>query len=413
VSGLDLGRPEAPKKHRAGTHRLVSPEETLESVRRFFPAMGITRVADITGLDVIGLPVVTVCRPNSRAVTVSLGKGLEPAAARASGVMESIEAFMAERITLPLILGSVNDLRSSHPLVDVGLLPRTTDSAYHPDAPILWIEGRELFTGTPRWVPYEMVHTAYTLPKPTGTGCFIATSNGLASGNHRLEAISHAICETVERDAATLHAVRAAGETASRRIDPGTVDDPGCGEALDRIDRAGLSAAIWDMTSDIGIPAFICRIAERRQPPVVMAHDAEGMGCHPDRNVALLRALTEAAQCRLGVISGARDDVAGWDYALGGDQEAPPAPEADLDGEAVSDFTAVPAFAGDSFDADVAWELAALRAAGISEVVAVDLTREEFGVPVVRVIVPGLEGPTTTVPNCRLGPRAAELIGDR
>ena len=124
--------PDAPKKHRAGTHRIVSPEETLESVRRFFPVMGITRVADITGLDVIGLPVVTVCRPNSRAVTVSLGKGLELAAAKASGVMESIEAFMAERITLPLVLGSVSDLRSSHPLVDVDLLPRTTDSAVSP-----------------------------------------------------------------------------------------------------------------------------------------------------------------------------------------------------------------------------------------------------------------------------------------
>jgi ribosomal protein S12 methylthiotransferase accessory factor len=413
VSGLDPGRPEAPKNHRAGTHRLVSPEETLESVRRFFPVMGITRVADITGLDVIGLPVVTVCRPNSRAVTVSLGKGLDLAAAKASGVMESIEAFMAEQITLPLVLGSVNDLRSSHPLVDVDLLPRTTDSEYHPDAPILWIEGRELFTGTPRWVPYEMVHTAYTLPKPTGTGCFIATSNGLASGNHLLEAISHAICEIVERDAATLHAVRAEEEMASRRIDPRTVDDPGCGEALSRIDRAGMSAAIWDMTSDIGIPAFTCRIAERRQPPVVAAHDAEGMGCHPDRNVALLRALTEAAQARLGCISGARDDPAGWDYGYGMDTEAPPGPEADPYGEATRDFATVPAFDGDSLDADVAWELAALSSAGISEVVAVDLTREEFGIPVVRVIVPGLEGPVTTVPNCRLGGRAAELIGDR
>ena len=51
------------------------------------------------------------------------------------------------------------------------------------------------------------------------------------------------------------------------------------------------------------------------------------------------------------------------------------------------------------------WELAALRLAGISEVVAVDLTREEFGVPVVRVIVPGLEGPTHCR-SCRLGQRA-------
>jgi ribosomal protein S12 methylthiotransferase accessory factor len=256
-----------------------------------------------------------------------------------------------------------------------------------------------------------MVHTAYTLPRPTGTGCFIATSNGLASGNHLLEAISHAICETVERDAATLHSVRAPEDAASRRIDPRTVDDPGCGDALGRLDRAGMSVAIWDITSDIGIPAFICRIAERRQPPVVTADDAEGMGCHPDRNVALLRALTEAAQSRLGTISGARDDPSGWDHADGADQEPSTAPE--MAGAAIRDFTAVPMFDGDSLDADVAWELGALRSAGISEVVAVDLTHEDFGIPVVRVIVPGLEGPTTTVPNCRLGQRAAKLVGDR
>jgi ribosomal protein S12 methylthiotransferase accessory factor len=407
---ISPGQKEAPKKYRAGTHRLVSPEETLESVRRFFPIMGITRVADITGLDVIGIPVVTVCRPNSRAVTVSLGKGLDVAAARASGVMESIEAFMAERITRPLVLGSFNDLRSSHSLVDVDLLPRTTESLYHPDLPILWIEGQELLTGTPRWVPYEMVHTAYTLPRPSGTGAFVATSNGLASGNHHLEAISHAICETVERDAATLHRVRALAETALRRIDPRSVDDPGCGEALDRFDRADMSVAIWDITTDIGIPAFTCVIAEGRRHPGRVTYGAEGMGCHADPKIALLRALTEAAQSRLASISGGRDDPAGWDYSQKLEPELLPAQAADLVGEAARDFAAVPAFDGDSLDADVAWELTALRSAGISEVIAVDLTCEEFGIPVFRVIVPGLEGPTTTVPSCRLGQRAMELI---
>jgi ribosomal protein S12 methylthiotransferase accessory factor YcaO len=212
----------------------------------------------------------------------------------------------------------------------------------------------------------------------------------------------------VERDAATLQSVRTAEETAARRIDPRTVDDPGCAEALDRIDRAGLSAAIWDMTSDIGIPAFSCLITGLGRFPVA-EHAGDGMGCHPDRNVALSRALTEAAQCRLGLISGARDDPAGWEYrgpepALG--------PE-DPGGDAARDFTSVPAFDGDSFDADVAWELAALQSTGITEVVTVDLTQEEFGIPVVRVIIPGLEGPTTTIPNCAIGPRAAELIGDR
>jgi YcaO-like protein with predicted kinase domain len=418
LPGLDQrddppGGPAAPKRYRAGTHRLISPEETLASVRRFFPAMGITRVADITGLDVIGIPVATACRPNSRSVVVSLGKGLDLAAAKVSAVMENTEAFMAERITQPLILGSVSDLRSTHPLVDVDLLPRTTDSLYQPDLPILWIEGRELLSGTRRWVPYEMVHTAYTLPKPTGTGCFIATSNGLASGNHLLEAVSHAICETVERDAATLHDVRAPEAKASRRIDPRSVHDPGCAEALDRLGRAGMSVAIWDMTTDIGIPAFTCLIAEGQRHPVRMAYGAEGMGCHPSQDVALLRALTEAAQARVALISGARDEPVSCDFSQEMDPELLRAQAADLAGEPARDLTAVPMFDSDSFDADVAWELAALRAAGMSEVVVVDLTREEFGIPVVRVIVPGLEGPTTTVRSCRLGPRAMELIGSQ
>ena len=198
---------------------------------------------------------------------VSLGKGLDVMAARASGVMESIEAFMAERIVRPLIIGSVNDLKFSHHLVDVDLIPRTADSLYHPDFPLLWVEGQGLISQRPVWVPYELVHTAYTLPAPTGTGCFIATSNGLASGNHLLEAISHGICETVERDAATLHGLRTAEDRALRLVDPRTVDDGACREALDRLDRPGMVAAIWDMTTDIGIPAFRCMIAESDQHP--------------------------------------------------------------------------------------------------------------------------------------------------
>ena len=126
---------------------------------------------------------------------------------------------------------------------------------YHPDAPMLWIEGLELLTGAPRWVPYEMVHTAYTLPRPTGTGCFIATSNGLASGNHLLEAISHAICETVERDAATLHSVRAPRDAASRRIDPKTVDNPDCLEGI----STGSTGRPWRWRSGLSPPTSAFR----------------------------------------------------------------------------------------------------------------------------------------------------------
>jgi ribosomal protein S12 methylthiotransferase accessory factor len=54
--------------YRIGTHRIQSPEKTLAFVKPFMEAMGITRIADVTGLDTIGIPVVMVCRPNSRSV---------------------------------------------------------------------------------------------------------------------------------------------------------------------------------------------------------------------------------------------------------------------------------------------------------------------------------------------------------
>jgi YcaO-like protein with predicted kinase domain len=404
--------PDAPTGYSSGTHRLISPEETLTNVRRFFPVMGITRVGNITGLDVIDLPVVAVCRPNSRSVVVSLGKGLDLMAARASGVMESIEAFMAERIIRPLMLGSFNDLRFSHRLIDIDRLPRQERSLYHPDFPILWIEGQELFTRTRVWVPYEMVHTAYTVPVPSGTGCFIATSNGLASGNHLLEAISHGICELIERDADTLLLVHTPEEAALRQIDLQTVEDADCAAALGRLHQAGMSARIWDMTSDIGIAAFKCLITERDKRAARTACSFEGMGCHPDRGIALLRALTESAQSRIAAISGIRDEAEDWGPPRRNDAE-PTRKQALLVGEAVRDFVTVPTFEGKSIDADVARELGALRSVGISEVVVVDLTREEFGIPVVRVVIPGLEGPVGMVSSCRLGQRAMNLIDIR
>ena len=76
------------KGYFSGTHRCVEPARTIERLRPMLKAMGITRIANITGLDRIGIPVVMVCRPNSRSVSVSQGKGLTLDAAKASGLMD-------------------------------------------------------------------------------------------------------------------------------------------------------------------------------------------------------------------------------------------------------------------------------------------------------------------------------------
>jgi YcaO-like protein with predicted kinase domain len=422
----------APKSFRDGTHRLVPPEETVARVRPFMPAMGITRVANITGLDCIGLPVVMVCRPNARSLSVSQGKGLNLAAAKASGLMEEIESYHAERITLPLKLASWEDLRHTHRLVDVDRLPRVKNHPFHPHRLLLWIEGYDLLQQEPVWVPFETVSLDFTLPAPTGFGCFAANSNGLASGNHLLEAISHGLCEVVERDATTLAFLldRAAQERA--RVDLDTIDDPGCREVLELFERAGVATAVWEFTSDVGIPCFQCSIVERTDDPLRALYSAGGAGCHPAREVALLRALTEAAQSRATVIAGARDDVFPGDYEhfrspeilrrareqvqAGGPatEEARSVPSASPHHLITSSphqshrrFQDAPTWTAETFDEDVAWEVERLRAVGIEQVVVVDLTKPEFDLPVVKVIVPGLEGilpemsPSEYVPGAR------------
>lgn len=374
--------------------------------------MGITRVANVTGLDSIGIPVVMVCRPNSRSLAVSQGKGLDLPAARASGVMEAVEVYHGEHVTLPLRFASYEQLRFTHPIVDLAGLPRMADSLFHAYRTLLWIEGHDLLGDQPCWVPYETVSTDYTMPLPPGSGCFGATGNGLASGNHLLEAVSHAVCEVIERDATTLWSLQDEAGQRQTRIDLATVDDADCRDVLGRYEEAGVEVAVWETTTDVCVPAFLCQVADRFPDPLRALYPAAGTGCHPVRAVALLRALTEAAQSRLTLVAGARDDCTRDEY------ERLRSPDAMREYRAMVDaggprrhFARVPTFESDTAEEDVAWLLQRLAAVGIQEAVVVDLTKREFGIPVVRVVVPGLEGPEDRLPGYVLGRRARRLVG--
>jgi YcaO-like protein with predicted kinase domain len=401
------------KRFRAGTHRLAAPEETLERARRLMPALGITRIANVTGLDTLGIPVVMVTRPNAKSLSVAQGKGLTLTAARVSGLMEAIESYHAEHITLPLKLATYHQLCFTHRLIDVAALPRYEGSTFHPELRTLWIEGRSLLDGTSRWLPYELVHTDFTLPFPPGSGCFMMSSSGLASGNHPAEAISHGLCELIERDAATLWRLRGPEEKLPTRLELDTVEDPGCREVLGRYRSAGVAVSVWDITSDVGVAAFHCVIAAREpelhRPIGLMG----GYGCHPAREIALLRALTEAAQSRLTLISGARDDMLSQRVDAQGYLERMRQFHEHLEAPGPRRaFSAVPTYASDTLEGDVAWVLERLRAAGLSEAVVVDLSKPELGIPVVRVVVPRLEV-LHELPGYVPGERARAVLGRR
>jgi ribosomal protein S12 methylthiotransferase accessory factor len=117
-----------------------------------------------------------------------------------------------------------------------------------------------------------------------------------------------------------------------------------------------------------------------------------GAGCHPDRAVALSRALAEAAQSRLTVIAGSRDDCPPAYYRRIRDPGVIATQLASLDEQGKRSFSDVAHVPAESIDEDVAHELDALKAVGASQVILVDLTRPGIGIPVVRMVVPGLEG---------------------
>jgi ribosomal protein S12 methylthiotransferase accessory factor len=281
-------------------------------------------------------------------------------------------------------------MRHEYRVADVTELPLAAGSQFARDLALLWIEGNDLLGGNAVWLPFELVSTNYTLPLPPGSGCFQANTNGLASGNHPVEAITHGLCEVVERDATTLWKLQALRARAERLIDPATIDDADCQSLLAQLAAANLAVSVWETTSDIGIASFVCLVMERDGE---YADPEFGAGCHPARGVALLRALTEAAQARNTYISGARDDYPPhyWEAAH---RRRRHAFCRGLMGSARAgrSFVHVPNFDSPTLESDLRWLLARLRNAGITQVIAVDLAKEAIGIPVVRVVVPGLEG---------------------
>jgi ribosomal protein S12 methylthiotransferase accessory factor len=109
------------------------------------------------------------------------------------------------------------------------------------------------------------------------------SSNGLASGNEHTEAVLHGLYEVIERDATTLWALEEPVRQQQRCIALETIDDADCQAVLQAFAAAGVSVGIWDMTTDVGLPAFACMIAEAERSTLRLLYPTHGMGCHAAR----------------------------------------------------------------------------------------------------------------------------------
>jgi len=394
-----------------GTFRAWPAERTIARARRHFLDFGITRIANVTGLDHVGVPVWIVVRPLAKSLTVSQGKGKTDELAVASGLMESIELFHAEQFVPRGHLARIDNVFKLQKYINVLSLPVRNDADLSGRTELEWIEATSLSGQESRWIPREILDLDFTKRhSPT----FVSSSNGLASGNTFAEAVLHGLCEVIERDQLSLWLAReslGSKPTATRlRLD--SINDLYCERLLEACWRARLEVFIWYVTVDLDVPVFSCSILDAGK--TLFPLRSSGNGCHPRKNVALSRAITEALQSRLTIISGSRDDLYWSRYRL----EIPASSETtllwsdrirnepeSLRYEEISEFGSVTK-AGTTMQ-----QLGRMLAArGLEEVLVVDLTRKDIGIPVVYIVVPGLEGDVRR-PLYTPGTRMVELIG--
>ncbi|WDZ81386.1 YcaO-like family protein (plasmid) [Ensifer adhaerens] len=369
--------------------RACSPEETLRRIEPLLPTFGVSRLARLTRLDKIGIPVWSAISPNARSIVINQGKGITDNDAKVSAAMEAIERAVACAPAVPARMATRRTLCESG---DQALTLPGLAAAGKPDLgddeTISWLRGFNLTDGTITWAPLH----ATTLDRTIEDCRYWQSSDGLASGNTETEAILHGLLERIERDAETLWRLLPLSGKLATCIDPASFADPILDQMARQIAVCGLQLRLFDMTSDVAVPCYAATLADAgiltaRQPRY---HDVTiGHGAHPVARRAALRAVTEAAQSRLTYISGARDDVFPETFAR------------PLPGETQRLFEAVPqrktataAIAEDGPQGLLCHAMQRLEEAHIRSVVVVPLV-EDGDVPfsVVKVLVPDLENP--------------------
>jgi ribosomal protein S12 methylthiotransferase accessory factor len=415
------------KYNTSGVERSVRPAVTIRRARAVLDIVGVTRVADVTDLDRVGIPNFMTVRPHDLGPGISYynGKGTTRAEACAGAMMEAIERHAGERHDGPVFASSYHNLRREHACIDPREIHVPMVRKYSEHLMLEWVRGFDLITRRPSFAPLNCVVAPYH--PDSAQPLFYTSTNGLASGNTRVDAVCHALCEVIERDATALAMARAELKPAVAAVLADLGFDGGRSEGSDeaplislrglprraaalvrKLQHAGLDVQLQHLTSETGIPTIGCTITDAQGPPGI-ANAHSGCGTHPDARIALIRALTEAAQSRLTCIQGGREDLPDLVAAAG----ASPREQRSGAGHTIS-FGDIASVQHLSVGDDVEFILERMRQSGFEQAVVVDLTRTEVGIPVVRVIVPRAEVWTVYFAHggrASPGTRALQLVG--
>lgn len=286
-----------------GAVRECEAATTLKQLEEhLLPNFGITRVANITGLDNIGIPVYVAIRPNGKCLSVAQGKGITSALAKTSAVMESIETWYAENIPDSEIttVAKAIDLSKQNTIFPVQAYAEELA-----DIELAWVQGEALISTKKVLIPKAKL-SLDTTKLQVHDHLLCPGSNGLASGNSKDEAICHSLCELIERDAVEKWLNLSDEKQNQSLFELSSINYSLIQSLLETVNKAGLNLYLWDITSAINVPSFYCAVTDSSGLPYTLF---SGHGTHFSEEVAMSRAITEACQARLTYISGSRDDI--------------------------------------------------------------------------------------------------------
>lgn len=367
------------------------PSAALDLLLPLTRSMGITRLADLTGLDRIGLPVVQAVRPTSLSNAVSQGKGVDLCAAAVSAIFETAETFCAERIDcFGVVETSADALAAPEGWFESHLMPPAT--SHWRQQVIPWAMGEDLYSHKTQPVPLELVHTAYVHPMLDHDGMFASSTSGLAAAFDDCDATLHGLLECVERDGLA-RALKVHGFFQRFRLDIGTVEDEALIDLIEMVQRAGMIVGFWYIEGAGGIPVVWCHLMETEQAHLpIMPYPAEGSAASLSIETAARKAIMEAAQSRLAAIAGAREDITRAAYPKYPDWEHIAAHRKLLnEGPSNLDFRKLQLDVLPGNGQWLSFLLSKLKVKGISSVLAVRLdTSPCHDIRVVKVLVPQL-----------------------
>ncbi|HAT9067748.1 TPA: YcaO-like family protein [Legionella pneumophila] len=270
--------------------RFRSAGDTLSLLSKYIKQAGISRLADLSYLDdTSDLKIFSAIRPNAKSITVSMGKSIHKDEAQCAALMESIETYFAEEVKPEIINVSQEDLANNHDLF-VNLNKQDYGATVLSKQSLDWCLGRTLISNKEIYIP----HIALSLDSNLLLSkIFGQNSDGIASGSNYKEALIYSFLELIERNSTKL--------SKKKQLEHVECD------IFRFTDMNKISASFYFYENIFNLPVIESNILNSN--PLNNQSVVAGYSCHFSKHEAVMKAYIEAIQSKVGIISGARDDL--------------------------------------------------------------------------------------------------------